>query len=498
VTAWLDHADGLSPWHEATILVLGLGRSGISAADAMLSRGASVVVVEGATSSSVTEAGTMLEVLGATVLMGPAAPTTLPDGVHLVVTSPGARPSSPLLADARLRGIPVWGDIELAWRLQQPDHVVPWLAVTGTNGKTTTTQMLESILIAGGHKAAAVGNIGRPVLEAMADSQAYDVYAVELSSFQLHWTSSLALHSAAVLNVEQDHLEWYSDSAGWSQYPVPMDAYAADKARIYASVTHAAVYNAEAPATERMVEDAEVTEGARAIGFTTGIPAVSMLGVVDDLLVDRAFIPQRRDSAIEIAKVSDVVPAAPHNVANALAAAALARSFGVSPAAVSQGLRSLTIGGHRIQTVEVRDGITWVDDSKATNPHAAESSLRAFENVVWIAGGQAKNTSFDDLAERHKDRLRGVVLLGVDRHQIADTLARHAPEVPVIVVDRQDTGAMDEVVIAARTLAHPGDTVLLAPGCASKDMYSGYDARGDAFAASVSALPPRALPPGTS
>ena len=160
--------------------------------------------------------------------------------------------------------------------------------------------------------------------------------------------------------------------------------------------------------------------------------------------------------------------------------------------------QALTIGGHRIQTVAVRDHITWVDDSKATNPHAAESSLRAFENVVWIAGGQAKNTSFDDLAERHKDRLRGVVLLGVDRRQIADALARHAPEVPVIVVDRQDTGAMNEVVIAARSLAHPGDTVLLAPGCASKDMYSGYDARGDAFAASVSALSPRALPPGTS
>jgi UDP-N-acetylmuramoylalanine--D-glutamate ligase len=194
-----------------------------------------------------------------------------------------------------------------------------------------------------------------------------------------------------------------------------MDAYAADKARIYTGVTHSCVYNVEAPATERMVEEADVTDGARAIGFTTGIPAVSMLGVVDDLLVDRAFIPQRRDSAIELAKVSDVVPSAPHNIANALAAAALARSFGVTPAAVSKGLKSLVIGGHRIQTVAVVDGITWVDDSKATNPHAADSSLRAFSPVVWIAGGQAKNTSFDDLVERHKDRLHGAVLLGVDR-----------------------------------------------------------------------------------
>jgi UDP-N-acetylmuramoylalanine--D-glutamate ligase len=349
--------------------------------------------------------------------------------------------------------------------------------------------MLESILLAAGHKAAAVGNIGRPVLEAMADDVSYDVYAVELSSFQLHWTHSLALHSAAVLNLEQDHLEWYEGSADWSEHAEPMDAYGADKARIYTGVTHSCVYNAEAPATEQMVENAEVTDGARAIGFTTGIPAVSMLGVVDDLIVDRAFIPQRRDSAIELAKVSDVVPTAPHNIANALAAAALARSFGVTPAAVSKGLRSLTIGGHRIQTVASVDGVTWVDDSKATNPHAADSSLRAFPHVVWIAGGQAKNTSFDDLVHRHKDRLRGVVLLGVDREHIRHALARHAPEVPVIVVDSTDTGAMDEVVGAARSLAQPGDTVLLAPGCASKDMYSGYDARGDAFAASVRRLP---------
>jgi len=489
VIAWLDQADGLSPWHQATVLVLGLGRSGVAAADAMLSRGASVVVVESATSASLAEAGTMLEVLGAGVLMGPGAPTVLPDGIDLVITSPGARPSSPLLADASRRGIPVWGDVELAWRLQQPDRVVPWLAVTGTNGKTTTTQMLESILLAAGHRAAAVGNIGRPILEAMADDVTYDVYAVELSSFQLHWTHSLALHSAAVLNLEQDHLEWYEDSADWSEHPDPMDAYGVDKALIYRHVTHSCVYNAEAPATERMVEEADVTEGARAIGFTTGVPAISMLGVVDDLLVDRAFIPQRRDSAIEIAKVADVVPNAPHNIANALAAAALARSFGVPPSAVAKGLQSLTIGGHRIQTVAELDGIRWVDDSKATNPHAADSSLRAFSPVVWIAGGQAKNTSFDELVARHKDRLRGAVLLGVDRDHIRQALARHAPEVPVIVVDSTDTGAMDEVVRAARSLAQPGDTVLLAPGCASKDMYSGYDARGDAFVAAVRRLP---------
>ncbi len=488
MTGWIEGADARSPWHEATVLVAGVARSGIAAADALLERGATVVAVDGSDSDATREAAGMLDVLGADVRTGAGATDGLPEGVDLVITSPGWRPTAPLLRAAERRGVPVWGDVELAWRLQDPEKRVPWLAVTGTNGKTTTTQMLESMLLAAGLKAAAVGNIGRPVLEAMADDVDYDVYAVELSSFQLHWSHSLALHSAVVLNLEEDHLEWYADSADWPGGRDPMAAYAFDKSRIYERVTHSCVYNADAPVTERMVEDADVTDGARAIGFTTGTPAVSMLGVVDDLIVDRAFIPQRRDSAIELAKISDVTPYAPHNIANALAAAALARSYGVPPAAVAQGLRSLNLGGHRIQTVAEAGGVTWVDDSKATNPHAADSSLRAFEPVVWIAGGQAKGTSFNTLVERHRDRLRGVVLLGADREVIAAALARHAPDVPVITVSRPDTGAMEEVVAAARSLAQPGDTVLLAPGCASKDMWSGYDARGDDFVRAVKAL----------
>jgi UDP-N-acetylmuramoylalanine--D-glutamate ligase len=261
-----------------------------------------------------------------------------------------------------------------------------------------------------------------------------------------------------------------------------MAAYAADKARIFQRVTHACIYNVADEATMRMVENAEVTEGARAVGFTLGTPSVSMLGVVDDLLVDRAFIAQRRDSAMEIAKVDDIHPLAPHNVENALAAAALARSFGVPATAVRDGLRRLELGDHRIQTVAEHDGIRWVDDSKATNPHAAASSLRAFDSIVWVAGGQAKGTTFDDLVQTYGDKLRGVVLLGVDRQVIADALARHAPQIPVTIIDSTDTGAMTQAVQAARSYARPGDVVLLAPGCASKDMYTGYDARGVAFA----------------
>ena len=146
------------------------------------------------------------------------------------------------------------------------------------------------------------------------------------------------------------------------------------------------------------------------------------------------------------------------------------------------------MGGHRIAQVADVGGVRWIDDSKATNPHAANSSMRGFDSIVWIAGGQAKGTTFDDLVTTHAARLKGAVLLGVDRAVIAEALARHAPQVPVILIERSDTGAMQEAVQAAGRLARPGDVVLLAPGCASKDIWSGYDARGDDFAAAVARL----------
>ena len=489
VKPWIATADRLSPWPHARVVVAGLGTSGFAAADGLMDLGAHVLVLDDADTAGNREKATVLEMLDVEVRLGPGATTQLPDDVDLVVTSPGWRPSAPLLAQAALRGIPVWGEVELAWRMSLPDRQVPWLAVTGTNGKTTTVGMLESMLTAAGLKTSAVGNVGRPIVEAVLDEVSYDVLAVELSSFQLHWTNSLSLHSAAVLNVAPDHLEWYADAAGWPPGAAdPMAAYAADKARIYTGVQRACVYNVQDAATERMVEEAEVVEGARAIGFTLGIPGPSMLGVVDDLLVDRAFIEQRRDSAIELAKVSDVMPFAPHNVANALAAAALARSFGVPPTAVAQGLQRLRIGDHRIQTIAEAGGVRYIDDSKATNPHAAQASLSAFDHVVWVAGGQAKGTKFDDLVARVAPQLRAAVVIGVDREVIADALARHAPEVPVNVIDSMDHGAMQQAVKWAATQAQPGDVVLLAPGCASKDMYTDYAARGDAFAAAAKAL----------
>lgn len=488
---WIESADRLSPWAQAHVVVAGLGTSGYAAADGLLELGAQVTVLDEKDSAANVEKATILEALDAHVELGKGSTATLPEGTDLVITSPGWRPGTPLLKQAATTDVPIWGEVELAWRMQHPDRRVPWLAITGTNGKTTTTQMLESILLAAGLKAAAVGNIGRPVMEAVLDEVSYDVLAVELSSFQLHWSNSLAMHSAAVLNLQPDHLEWYQGP----EFAAPgLPAYASDKARIYHNVSHACVYNVADPETEHMVEEADVIEGARAIGFTLGTPAISMLGVVDDLLVDRAFVERRHDSALELAKVSDVVPNAPHNIENALAAAALARSFGVPAKAVAEGLRNLQLGGHRIQTVAEHHGVTYVDDSKATNPHAANSSMRAFDSIVWIAGGQAKGTTFDDLVETHRSRLRGAVVIGVDRAVIADALARHAPDVPVVVLDRPDTGVMLDAVRAASQLAQPGDTVLLAPGGASLDMWSGYGARGDDFTAAANQVIADAAP----
>jgi UDP-N-acetylmuramoylalanine--D-glutamate ligase len=387
-------------------------------------------------------------------------------------------PTAPLIVAAGLRGVPVWGEGELAWRLRDLDHPRAWLCVTGTNGKTTTVQMLDTILRASGLSSIACGNVGLPIVEAVMDPEPYAVYAVELSSFQLHYTSSMSAHAAAVLNVAEDHLDWYSS----------MRDYAADKGRIYDRVQQACIYNVADPVTEQLVRDADVVEGARAVGFTLGTPGPGMVGVVEDVLADRAFVEERRHAAAELCTIADLASPAPHFVANALAAAALARSVGVPATSVRDGLRSFVPDGHRIADVGSVGEVRFVDDSKATNPHAAASSLQAYEHVVWVAGGLAKGATFDDLVARVRDRLRGVVLLGRDRAVIAEALSRHAPDVPVIEVEGGDTSVMDRVVGAAVGLAQPGDTVLLAPGCASMDMFANYGARGDAFAESVRRL----------
>ncbi|MFD8886070.1 UDP-N-acetylmuramoyl-L-alanine--D-glutamate ligase [Streptomyces erythrochromogenes] len=488
------------------ITVAGLGISGISAARALAGLGARVTVVDNGDGDAHRARAAELAELGIEVRLGhlpdgARAGETLPEGTELVVTSPGWQPQSPLFLAAAEAGVDVVGDVEVAWRLRaagvelraarsaaaegtgegagaNPAGPAEWLAVTGTNGKTTTVQMLASILKAAGLRTAAVGNIGTPIIDVVLGEQQYDVLAVELSSYQLHWAPSLRVHSAAVLNLAPDHLDWHGS----------MQAYAADKGRIYEGNTVACVYNVADKATEDLVVEADVEEGCRAIGFTLGAPGPSMLGVVDGILVDRAFVENRQKNAQELAEVKDVNPPAPHNIANALAAAALARAYGVEPRAVRDGLRDFRPDAHRVARVDEVASVVYVDDSKATNTHAAEASLASFDKVVWIAGGLAKGATFDELVQKSAARMRGAVLIGADRALIAEALARHAPEVPVVDLDRTDTGAMLAAVREAAALAEPGDTVLLAPACASMDMFANYNKRGDAFADAVREL----------
>ena len=497
----LTHRD--ADWRGLRVLVAGLGISGFAAADALWERGAIVTVVDGAspgTHRAVDERAQILDVLGVTVRLGPAHTAGMPsDGdVDLVVTSPGWAPTQPLLAAAAQVGIPIWGEVELAWRMRPASGAAPWLTVTGTNGKTTTVNMVASILRASGLRATSAGNVGTPILEAVLHPDPYDVIAVELSSFQLHWQRSVSALAAVCLNVAPDHIDWHGS----------FEDYLEAKGRIYQNAQVACVYNVADPLTEELVRNAEVVEGCRAVGFTLGVPAISMLGLVEDVLADRAFVEQRHHSAAELASLDDLrggtggssTPVPPHYVANALAAAALTRAAGVGPLSVREGLRHFRPDPHRIADAGTIDGVRYVDDSKATNPHAAAAALASFDTVVWIAGGLLKGADVDSLVARFAGRLRGVVLLGQDRDAIATAIAAHAPAIPVLDIGgaqtldgtrRDPDDVMDAVVAAAASLAQPGDTVLLAPAAASMDMFSNYGERGRAFAGAVLRLASR-------
>jgi len=473
----LTHRD--ADWSTLRILVAGLGVSGFAAADALSDRGAIVTVVSADSTPAIEERARILEILDVDVFLGPEHLLDVPEGIELVVTSPGFRPDHRLLLAAAARGIPVWGEVELAWRMRAQSGAAPWITITGTNGKTTTVKMLACILRAAGLRATSAGNVGTPLLEAVLHPEPYDVLAVELSSFQLHWQRSVAPVASVCLNLAPDHIDWHGS----------MEQYRLTKAKVYKGTQIACVYNVQDAATEQMVRDADVVEGCRAIGFTLGVPGPSMLGLVDDVLADRAFVEQRMTSAAELATVADLqrdsAPLAPHNVANALAAAALARAYGVGRRSVRDGLRAFVPDRHRIAEVATVDGVRFIDDSKATNPHAAGASLVAFEHVVWVAGGLLKGADVDELVRSVSDRLRGVVLIGADRQLIARALLRHAPDVPVVDVPDTDTKDMDLVVAHAVDMARSGDVVLLAPAGASMDMFANYGVRGDAFADAV-------------
>ncbi|CAM3990720.1 UDP-N-acetylmuramoyl-L-alanine--D-glutamate ligase [Tsukamurella ocularis] len=481
------------PGPGAHVLVAGGGVTGPAVARALLRLGAAVTVADGKPAAREKIAG---EVPGIVVadLDGHD-----PSGYDLVVVAPGFRPTAPVVVAAEQAGVEVIGDVELAWRIDRAGAFgAPreWLVVTGTNGKTTTTQMLESILLHAGVRAVACGNIGRPVIDAIGDVADPRVLAVELSSFQLHWAPSVRPRAGVVLNVAEDHLDWHGSMA----------AYTADKARALAG--ELAVIGLDDPVASGL-------RGEVTVGFTTGEPGPGDYGVRGGILVDGAGAP--------VLRADRVSPPGPAGIADALAATALAQAVGVTAAQAGEALAAFRVGAHRAEPVAQVRGITYIDDSKATNPHAALNSIEAHERVVWVAGGQLKGADVAPLVQRVAPRLVGAVLLGLDRDEIAGSLARHAPDVPVVRVfagehspvspvtndanrsvgttgasDVRVSGDADAVMAAvvaeasriAEAAAHDGaaPVVLLAPAAASLDMFTSYGHRGDAFAASARAL----------
>lgn len=494
----LDRLAGLTSWDAdwsgLRVVVTGIGISGFAIADTLAELGADIVVVDGAdTEENRAKAETLRMVGVREVRLGAQHVQELPDvggsAAELVVTSQGWRPDQPLLVSADETGIPVWGEVELAWRVRERSgrKTADWLCITGTNGKTTTVGMVESMLLAGGQRAIACGNVGMPLLDAIRDPEGFDTLAIELASFQLHWTHHMEPAASVVLNVAEDHVDWHGS----------FEAYCADKAKIYENTRLACVFNEQQELTMRMVEQAEVQDGCRAVSFSTQTPGLSSLGVVEDLLVDRAFLDERRHQALELGSLQDLGPIAPqHLVANALAAAALVRAVGVSPQAVRDGLRAYRPGDHRIQLVARAEDVMWINDSKATNPHAAAASLRSFSDIVWIAGGLPKGVTYDELVQAHAHRLRAVVLIGADSRELEGALRRHAPDLPVLGPGVRDTGsgltdghqAMELAVRAAESVARSGDVVLMAPAAASMDQFTSYSDRGNAFIHAVARL----------
>jgi len=463
----------------ARVLVAGAGISGLAAAGALLELGARVAVSD-ALPQRLAELPPGAE---------PVADGVLPQGTALVVTGPGRRPDHPLAAAAAAAGVAVVGEPELAWWIGARQAEPPvWLAVTGTNGKTTTVGMLAAILRAAGLDAVACGNIGYPLVDAV--RAGHRVLAAELSSFQLHWSPSLRPAAGCVLNLAEDHLDWHGSMA----------AYAAAKARVLDCPV--AVAGVDDPGAAALLAAAPAP---RRVGVTLHPPVDGQLGILDGALVDRAFA-----DGVPLGPTAGVSPGGPPGLTDALAAAALARAHGVGPEAVAAGLGGFRPGPHRGELVATVEGVRYVDDSKATNPHAAAAALAACapSSVVWIVGGLLKGARVDELAAAHAGRLRAAVVIGSDRSAILATLARHAPDVPVVEAAAGDDDAMHArpthpapgaavpgpvepmrvAVARAAEYARAGDVVLLAPAAASMDQFTDYADRGRAFAEAVGAL----------
>jgi UDP-N-acetylmuramoylalanine--D-glutamate ligase len=396
----------------------------------------------------------------------------LPTGIELAIVSPGWKMDHPAILNLKSAGTKVIGEIDFAWQVKQvlaPNQ--KWIALTGTNGKTTTIKMIESIFQAAKVNGVACGNVGQTVIASVCAEKPFEYLAIELSSFQIQWSELPRYQSVAVLNIAEDHIDWHGS----------FEEYAAAKLKLLKQADKSFINKSDPELVKRVGKET-------VIWFSLETPNPNELGLVENLLIDRTFSPTP-SQANEIAELVDITPTAPHNVLNALAASALVLSIGVKYEAIKLGLRNFSPDHHRMELVLSKNEINWIDDSKATNPHAAAASLLSYFQIIWIAGGLAKGASMDELVSRCAKRIKSVILIGQDRELISDAFAKFSPTTEIVRVDQTTDSKqlMNDVVMQAIKLAKPGDTVLLAPACASMDQFDSYVERGQLFAQAVKA-----------
>jgi len=429
-------------------LVAGLARSGVAAAAALRARGGEVIGYDaGANAGELAVTARRLSEIGVEVHLD-ASGDVLAARAGTLVKSPGVAQSAPAVAAARARGIPVVGELELAWRLLANEFI----AVTGTNGKTTTTEWIGHIHRAAGLPVAVAGNVGTAASSLVDEVPADATIVCEASSFQLEDTLAFSPEVALLLNLAPDHLDRHGS----------FDAYAAAKLRIFDNQQREDF--AVVPAGFKL----RVRGAARRVEFGCGHGA--RMSVRSGRLL---WDGEELMAATELSLVGE------HNLANAMAAAAACLVRDVDRDAVISGLRDFTGVRHRLERVAVRDGVAFVNDSKATNVASAIVALRSFEGGVHlIAGGRGKGEDFSPLASAVAQRCEAVYLIGEAAPQLAEALAPAG-------VGVRELGDLERALASARDAAQPGETVLLAPACTSFDQYRDFEARGDHFRALV-------------
>jgi UDP-N-acetylmuramoylalanine--D-glutamate ligase len=431
------------------LLVLGMGVTGASCARHFAARGMAAWFAD--TRPAPPGLDAIREAMPAAGLLNGQVPTAVPPGVSRIIVSPGVDLDLPVLADARRRGVCVSSDLDVF----ATECRAPMIGITGSNGKSTVTSMVGAMLAADGWPIAVGANLGTPALDLL--DRAVRAYVLELSSFQLERSQPLPLAAAVVLNVAPDHLDRHGD----------MQSYTAAKARIYARCA-TAIVNRDEPALASLVPP-----GATVISFGLGVPRPGHFGVVATR--DGECLAYGGQTLMP---TGDLGTTGRHNIANALAALALAHAVGAGAAAGIRALRAFRGLPHRMQVIAAAAGVTWIDDSKATNVAAAVTSIRSVTGpLVLIAGGDGKGQTFEELAAALRDRGAVALLIGRDREQLAREISG------ACTVETAET--LPGAVARARALAKPGCTVLLAPACSSLDMFRSYEHRGQVFAQAV-------------